>query len=211
MANVQTLLGEVVARLGGRTDIFGRALMWLGDAYFELLLTPRFAFYELDAIAPNVITTVENVRSYALTDIPDCWFILSVRDETSQYRIRRSDVYVFDGLNQVQHSGQIPVRYARFGNALEIDPTPGGAYVLTVRYRKRPPELTNPGTHLLGREWDEPLIALAVIKGYEALEQPDRASAGRQLLEPVLALREDQQMLEDQGAEVTVGVEMMRG
>lgn len=206
MAGYSTLVSEITQRLGNRSDITARVPIWLNDAYMEVLLSPRFAFFELDQ--STTITTADGTRTYSLASITDLWFILSVRDTTNSQRLRRAHVREFD---DIQYTEGQPNRYARFGNTLELDPTPDGTYTLTVRYRKRPSELSDGGSPVMGREWDEVLIALAVLKGREALEQTEQAAGQRQLVEGMLARREEVLVLEDADAEVTMGPDLTGG
>ena len=46
--NVTQIIQEMTWRLGNRSDIVDRTLVWLNDAYFELLMSPRFTYYQLD-------------------------------------------------------------------------------------------------------------------------------------------------------------------
>lgn len=202
MAGYSVLVSEITSRLGNRSDITARVPQWLNDSYFELLLSPRFSFYELDA--STTLTTTASTRTYSLSSVSDLWFILSLRDTTNVRRLRRANVRDFD---EIQHTEGQPTRYARFGSSLEFDPTPDGTYTLTLRYRKRPPELASGSSPLIAREWDEVLIALAVLKGREALEQTEQAAAQRALVEGMMAAREEVLSLEDADADTTIGVE----
>jgi hypothetical protein len=201
MAGVDVLLTEITARLGNRTDIAIRALQWLNDAYFELLMAPRFSFYELDLAASTV--TIAGTASYSLP--ADFWFVLDLTDTTNTKKLHRGHWQEFD--RQTSTSGA-PTRYARFGATFQLDPTPDAVYTLTLRYRKRPAELVAGNATLLGREWDEPLIVLATIKGFEALENREKAATQRALLEPLLTMREDVPELEDMDSETTIAVRM---
>ena len=204
MAGVDALLTEINARLGNRTDIASRSLLWLNDAYFELLMAPRFSFYELDLAATMV--TIAAQASYSLPT--DFWFVLDLTDTTNSRKLLRSHWQEVDRISST--TGQ-PSRYARFGATFQLDPTPDAIYTLTLRYRRRPPDLTTGGSHLLGREWDEPLIVLATIKGYEALESSDKAATQRALLEPLLTMREDVPQMEDMDSETTIRVRLNEG
>ena len=206
MAGITSILAEITARLGNRTDLSARIPVWLNDYYAELLLSPRFAFWELDQ--SSTFVTVASTREYSLSSITDLWFILDVVDETNDRRLDRRHIREFDNIQQPTATDQQPTRYARFSTTLHLDPTPGGIYTIRVRYRKRPTELTAGGSHLLGREWDEPLIVGAVVKGWEALQQTQKAAEQKGLLEAQLAAREEPLSLEDADAEFGIEVEM---
>lgn len=198
--NITQMQQELIWRLGNRTDLDGRSLVWLNDAYFELLLSPRFTYFELDR--QFVFTTTPLQRSYdVVTMVPDLWIILDLRNETFQQKIARFHWSEFD---RKWHVFAIPVRYARYARNIELDPTPDKAYEITMRYRLRPPELEVGGEHLLTREWDEVLITMAVQKGWEALEQWEKATAQKQIVETQLATREEPHGLEDADSETTI-------
>jgi hypothetical protein len=198
--NVNQLQAELTWRLGNRTDIAARTLTWLNDAYFELLLSPRFSYFELDRIF--AFATVPLQRSYnVVAMVPDLWFILDLRNETMQNKLARYHWSEFDRKWRVY---AIPVRYTRYGPNVEMDPTPDKVYDITMRYRLRPAELVAGGASMLTREWDEIIITMAVQKGWEALEQWDKATAQKQIVEMQLGLREEPQKLEDADSETTI-------
>src|SRR5262245_55002216 len=201
--NVNQIIQEMVWRLGNRSDIQPRTLTWLNDAYFELLLSPRFTFYQLDKSVPWV--TEKDTRKYQLSLlVPDYWFILLIRNDTYQTKLRKYDPSEFD---RTYYTSGYPVRYARFADFIELDPTPDAAYNMTVRYRIRPPQLLNGGEHLLTREWDEVITTMAVQKGWESLEQWDKSVAQKNLVEAQLARRFDAFQMDDADSETTIGVE----
>jgi hypothetical protein len=192
---------EVVARLGGRTDIDTRVDIWINDAYFELLLGPLYAFHEIEKQA--TAQTIDTLRAY---DLPsDLWFILSIRDDTNNRKLRRSHWSSFDKRSA---SSGIPNRYARFADTVELDPTPDDAYDLIIRYRIRPDELSSTVAPVTGREWDELITVLSTAKGWEALEQQERAAAQWQLFGRLSRQRMDIAQLEDMDSETTIGVRL---
>lgn len=201
--NVNQILSELTYRLGNRSDLSPRTLTWLNDAYFELLMSPRFVFYAIDrslglnAIAGQYIYQVS-------TNFPDLWFILDVRNENYQIKLKRKDPSEFDRTWKIQG---IPTRYTRFQDQIELDPIPDVDYQLTFRYRIRPIELVQGGDTILDREWQEPLTTMAVQKGWEALEQWDKAQLQKQLVETQFARRFDAFQMDDADSEATIGVD----
>lgn len=197
---------EVVARLGNRSDISSRVERWIAYAYFELLLNPRFSFFELDKSV--LFNTVIGQATYTIgTDIlvnqTNFWFILDLTDTTNAFHLARSHFQVLDRVSST--NGQ-PVRYYRFGMGVVLDPTPDNIYTIQMRYRQRPadPSTTAPTFSGLGTEWEEPLIVLSTIKGFEALDQRQKAQEQRQIFEAVLPTRLDVPTLEDADAETTI-------
>jgi hypothetical protein len=198
--NVNELRSELIWRLGNRTDLAGRSVTWLNDAYFELLLSPRFTFFELDRIYQFETVVMQRVYD-VVTMIPDLWIVLDLRNETMQQKMARFHWSEFDRKWRVY---AVPVRYARYARTVELDPTPDKVYQITMRYRLRPPQLIQDGAHMLTREWDEVLITMAVQKGWEALEQWDKAMAQKQIVETQLGQREEPHSLEDADSETTI-------
>jgi|SRR5438132_5418741 len=201
MAGFTAIQSEVIARLGNRTDLSARSAVWINDAYFELLLNPTFEFFELDL--SSTITTVATTVSYTLPT--DMWFILDLTDTTNSRKLERSHWQVLDRV--VPTSGQV-TRYARFGANIQLDPIPDKAYTLTLRYRKRPGELALGSSTALGREWDEVITLLAVMKGWEALSDHERATIARQLAREAIARRMDVPQLEDMDSTTTLAPQL---
>ncbi|PWT76632.1 MAG: hypothetical protein C5B60_03870 [Chloroflexi bacterium] len=200
---VNQILQEMSWRLGNRSDINPRILTWLNDAYFELLLTPRFTFFQIDRSYTWVAS--RGVYIYQVsTATPDLWFIIDVRNEVYQTKLRRKDPTEFDRTWRIDG---IPERYTRFQDHIEIFPTPDMDYPMTTRYRVRPPELEQGGAHMLTREWDEVLTTMAVTKGWESLEQWDKANSQKTLTELQLSRRFDAFQMDDIDSEATIGVE----
>jgi hypothetical protein len=201
--NVNQILTELTYRLGNRSDLTPRSLIWLNDAYYELLLSPRFTFYAIDRSASLAAPAGQYIYQVSL-NFPDLWFILDMRNENFQIKMRRKDPSEFDRSWKIQG---IPTRYTRFQDQIELDPIPDVDYTFTIRYRVRPPELVQGGETILDREWDEPLTTMAVQKGWEALEQWDKASSQKQLVEVQLARRFDAFQMDDADSEATIGVD----
>lgn len=197
MAGFDSIFNEVSARLGNRNGIDARIAQWINDAYFELLLSPKFRFHELER--SSSLTTEVGVIAYELPT--DLWHILNLRDETNGREIRRND---WINLDRRRNTDGTPNKYTRFGTTIELDPTPDSIITMVLRYKVRPAELVSGGTPIFGREWDEILITMATTKGFDALEQTAQAMQQRQLLEAILAPRMDLLELEDPSAEIAM-------
>lgn len=197
MAGFDAIQTEVIARLGNRTDINARSAIWINDAYFELLMNPRYNFFEIELQA--VAGTLAGQALYSLP--PDLWFILDLRDDTHNIKLQRTHWSVLD---KIQATPGFPVRYARFGMGVQLDPVPNGAFTLHIRYRKRVPELSAGSLLVTPREWDEAITLLAVCKGWDALNNKDQANATRQLFNAAMDNRTDVPTLEDMDAETTI-------
>ena len=201
--NVNQMLQELTWRLGNRSDIQARTLTWLNDAYYELLMSPRFTYYQLDRTTAWVAVVSQRVYQLSTT-FPGIWFVIDIRNDTQEQKLKKFDPTELDRVTRVTGP---PLRYGRYADQIELDPTPDSNYDMTMRWRLRPMELVNGGEHILTREWDEVIITMAVQKGWEALEQWDKSSAQKQIVEVQLARRQDVADLETIDHEITIGVE----
>lgn len=201
MVGFDALKTEVIARLGNRADIDARVERWINYAFFEILLNPRFSFFELDKSIPFLTAIGVNEQSL-LTIAPDLWIILDITDLDNFRHLQRSHYQVLDRVTGTV--GQV-VRYYRFGESVFFDPTPDAAYNMRLRYRRRPDDLTIGSIFAgLGTEWEEPIAVLSTVKGFEALDQNEKAQSARQLFEAILPSRFDVPTLEDADAETTI-------
>lgn len=201
MGTYNDLIEELRQRVGNRTDIDTRLGRWLNDAYFDLLHTPKESFWQLDTSV--TFQTTAAAREYDISGYSNLWFILGIRDETNEREITKWSWKDFD---RRRHTSGMPIRYARFGSSLYLDPTPDAAYTLLLRYRLRVSELSAGSETIVGREWDEPLLHLAAAKAYNGLELFNEAGKQQQLYEAFMHRRQDQEMLEDADAEPTITV-----
>lgn len=206
---------EVLARLGNRTDINARVERWINYAYFELLANPRFYFYEIEDLA--FFNTIANVGTYPLFNISNgtlVWVILGVYDETNRQSLRKSHMIEFERRGQTYMGSYYsptpvvskPTDYTRFSNAVILYPIPDGDYQITMRYRRRPSEASSTDTSFLGlkTEWEELLIALSTLKGFEYLGQTDRAKELREMVEYLMSIREEAFKLDDANLETGI-------
>lgn len=205
MLSYDAIKTELKARLGNRTDIDARMDRWINYAFFEILLNPRFMFYELDKTA--TFNTVAATSEYDLTTIAaDFWHVLDLVDTTNDKKMRRTHWSYIDKV--VPTSGQ-PARYFHFGAKLHLNPVPDAVYGMLIRYRKRPNDLSSGATfESLGTEWEEMFVSLAAVKGFEALKQPEQASVQRQLFELKAATMSDVPGLEDFDSETGLEIAM---
>lgn len=216
MVSVTSMTTEIKARIGNRTDLDQRIIRWLNYAYFELLLNPRIDIFALDK--DTTITTDSTSNRHDLSQsITDLWFILSVRNLLTKRKIYRMHWSQADKLSynaedlgliigNTQHGE--PLRYYRYGSELFFDPAPDGLYGIQIRYRRRPDDLVVGSTfpYDMGSEWEERLITLGTLKGFEALRMTDEAAKQRTLYEQLLRSVDSPQDLEDLDVEHTLEV-----
>lgn len=202
MAVLETITNEVGARLGNRTDIGQRVVIWVNDALYELAHNPRFSFRELDTSTTFTIPT--NITGIDLSNIAgNIWFILIIR--TISHRWRQIHQEEMQDLITAGGTGE-PNRYALHGSLLSWYPGPTQSYNATILYRKRLDALTTGSTIPLPREWEEPLVVLSTIKGLEALQRFEEAGVHRQIYEGLLQQRLSHLELEESQYETTIGV-----
>src|SRR3972149_10900159 len=156
------IYGEVISRLGNRSDITARAKQWVNQAQFSI--ATNYRFFELEVSVTG--STTSSTRTYSLPS--DLRVILSLRDTTNSRKLTQADWRTFDKLNQT--TGK-PSRYTRFGSSIELDPTPDDTYGLSLRYLKRVASMVN-GTDepVLPDEWIEAIILRACWIGALALQ-----------------------------------------
>jgi hypothetical protein len=120
---------------------------------------------------------------------------------TNSRKLRRYHYSQID--NQVPTTGA-PTKYIRFGKQIQLDPTPDAGYEVALRYRRRTNDIGDSSDLLIGTEWEETLIVMATIKGFEALNQKEHAAMQRQLLEQLMSTHVDVPALEDLDSEPTL-------
>lgn len=207
MVSYDVMKTELKSRLGNRQDLDTRMDRWINYAFFEIVSNPRFNFWELDS--DYQFTTVAATAEYDIqSGAGDLHFILDVRDTTNERKLLRTH---WSYLDKVVATSGAPTRYYRFGPNIILEPTPDDAYDITVRYRKRPNDLStnNSSFEGLGTEWEEKIITLAAIKAFEALKLPQEAAGQRQLYEAMLSTMNDVLGLEDYDSETGVQVSLM--
>jgi hypothetical protein len=191
------LKSEITRRLGNRQDLSTRIDQWAMDAFTDLTQSPKASFRELDAsldmIAKQGVTTIDTPA--------DFWFILSLRTAT-----RRLDQVHWQVFDQTYRTQGIPTRYCRYGDRIEIDPIPNQDTPLTMRYRRRLPQLQSGMQIPLEREWHEVLITMTVANGLSALQRFEESTNFQQAIDGDLAMRMDNPELEDDNYETTIGV-----
>lgn len=179
-----------------RTDITDEARECAKDFY--LVLCERVPLEGLETKSPE-LPVQAGVDSYDLTTGPTALTpaltgIMSIRYKAGagrQWRLRRSDTRVYDSV--AFSTGQDPRTYARFGNAIELMPTPqASGPTFRVRYWATP-TLASPNfytTVVAGTPaWQELMRYETLYRLYIVLEQHDKAT---QLVMPMPMPRQPQ-------------------
>jgi hypothetical protein len=188
---------EIIKRLGNRQDLSTRADQWINDAFTDLAQSPKATFRELDALWDFTV-----VAGQSNLDMPgDFWFVLSLRMID-----RKLDQVHWQVLDRTYRTQGMPTRYARYQNRLEFDPVPDKSYDMTMRYRRRLPNLVSGMQIPIEREWHEILVQLTVAKGLEGLQRFEEAAMYNQAIGGSLSSKLDNPLLEDDNYESTIGV-----
>lgn len=120
-------------------------------------------------------------------DAPPILAVLWVRDETSNRRLRRDDLYRF--MDEDETSLGPPARWARDGMRLYLSPVPDGSYKLRIRVKLRHPDITANETILFPRDWHRLLLYRAAELVADTLPNPERATYFAVKAERLLAER----------------------
>lgn len=175
---------ELQWRLGNRTDLgtgsLGRISLWLDAAQIKIA-SCSIACETLDRIAFPFNTTSGQSEYGLLQLIPpatDIIGIFSVRNSTQGVKMARFPWQEYRSLNQ-QAEGP-PLRWARFGNTLALDPQPDsdGPYEILIDYRRNPTR----GISELPNRFQDDWITVAEWIAWKALLKPERAAAAFSLL-----------------------------
>lgn len=166
---------EVILRLGRRldNDFQGRCAQYLNSAIYRIATSfmdvPDLEDYVNILIAPDV-----NEYDLRTTSPPINEFVglKWMKYEKTGYRLRR---FAYDEYKNLVHqaSGD-PVRWARNGYTLCLDPKPNTAgYNLVMQFRRLPQQ----GFLELDSKWHENAIKMAVFIGWSAVMEHERARA----------------------------------
>jgi len=189
---------ELQLRLGNRTDLgsgsANRLAGWLNSAQYRIAacvtaaedLDQTFTFQTVDGQSEydevSIIPPLTNVIG-----------IKDVRNDTTEISCRRFPWTEFRSLSQ-QASGS-PLRWARFGYTIALDPQPNsdGPYTISINYRMQPQF----GLTQLPNWCQEDWITVAEWIGWKALMKPDRANAAVSMLPRSLAINVQQPLDRD--------------
>lgn len=170
---------EIVFRLGKRDDLkaSGQTALWTKLAYVDVSTWWRHV--ELEKRVDFNTVNAQRVYTLANMGASDLRAIISMRNNTTPRRLAHSDVIRNDGITE--SSGSAVVRYARYADAVELDPTPNNVQSIRLRYRKRVAALTNFATQKseLSADFDNFIICRGVWIARGALGETERASLAK--------------------------------
>lgn len=134
----------------------------------EYNLTIGVASYDLTALTPPLAPALNAISSIRLTYGPA---------GSSSVRLRRSSTRLYDSISYSNFNSR-PSTYARWGNAIELNPPPdSSSYTIRIRYFSQctlesPPENT---VAVIRDEWAELIKWELLYRAYYMLDMPEKA------------------------------------
>jgi hypothetical protein len=182
---------QLKLRLGNRDDLaspIDYLTTFVNQAYIDLAtknkfwgLRKNFRFPELETSSP--LTTTAHVAYIAGPS--DMLYPISVWDSTQDKRLPR-----ISWSNYLSRSGRAttssegaPSYWTRYGDSIYFYATPDTTYTENLYYRKIPAVLSNTTDKtVLDAAWDEIILDLATIKGFESIQEFDKVGSWEKIL-----------------------------
>jgi hypothetical protein len=179
-----TFQSDLTFYLGNRGDISAYVGGWINTAYRDLATRDMFWSMSLPSgfIFPQLATSASSntTDGVAYVAMPTDAFVLNtIHDATNDRKLESIPFkeYIEKANRADTDSEGKPQHWTRRGTSIFLYPTPDATYSLTVYYRKVPAAMSG-GTDVtvLGAEWDEPILKLAVIQSLMRLGEYDKAN-----------------------------------
>lgn len=171
--------------LGQRTDLetpVNYYKLWVNAAYLSLTTRDKLFGMNKPFWFPQLETsgTATTTAGVAYVLVPqDALIVRRVMNTTDNAYLKpiTKDEYYRRLSKAVVASRGMPTMYVRLGANIYLSPTPDDSTTsLTIYYRKVPALLSSPtDVTVLGAEWDEPILKLAVIQTHQRLKEHDLA------------------------------------
>jgi hypothetical protein len=172
--------GPTRTELTGTTNYIG---IWVNQALRDLTTKNRYMGLRKNFVFPQLETSTDDttVDGQTYIDVPsDALIVRHLYDTTNNKklsRIRWYDYVDYTDRETTTAEGK-PTEWVRSSNKLYLHPTPDDAYVIDIFYKKLHPELSaDADVTLIGDEWDDVLVQLAVIKGQMWMNDWDKVKA----------------------------------
>ena len=172
--------GPTRTELTGTTNYVG---IWVNQALRDLTTKNRYMGLRKNFVFPQLETSTDDttVDGQAYIDTPtDALIVRHLYDTTNNKklaRIRWYDYVDYTDRETATSEGK-PAEWVRSSDKLYLHPTPDSAYVIDIFYKKLHPALSaDADVTLLGDEWDDIVVQLAVIKGQMWLNDWDKVKA----------------------------------
>lgn len=160
--------GPTRTELTSPTDYIG---IWYNQALKDLTTKNRYMGLRKNFVFPTLETSIADTtvdgQAYIVTP-SDCLIVRHVYDTTNNVKLERINWYTYVSYTdrETATSEGKPNEWIRSAGNIYLHPTPDSAYDLDIFYKKTHPALTlTTDTTLLGDEWDDIVVQLAVIKG----------------------------------------------
>jgi len=158
---------------------------WVNDAYIQITTKNRFWGLKKDFDFPelHVSSTGTNTADGTayINSTASVLYIEEVYDATSNVHLEWMpwSWYISKTDRSNTSAENNPEYWHRRGtvgtNDLFLYPTPDSSYSIIYDFRKRPPVITSAQATLIGAEWDEPILMLALIKGCQRMGMFEKA------------------------------------
>lgn len=156
----------------GSTNMYG---VWINTAYHDITergkfwnLPRRFYFPELET--DDTKTTSDGVAYVAYPD--NCYYPQEIYDTTNNRHLKwRPWTWYVNKTNRSDTSAEgEPAYWTRRASSgsqyIYLYPTPDtDSETITIYFRRKVVDISGTSTTLIGEEWDEPILMLAMIKG----------------------------------------------
>ena len=160
-------------QLGGpsRTELSDYVGIWVNVALKDLTTKNRYMGLRKNFVFPQLETSVSSTtvdgQPYVTTPT-DCVIVRHVFDTTNTFKLERINWYTYISYpdRETAASEGKPTEWVRSGANIYLHATPDDGYDLDIFYKKKHPSLTaTADVTLLGSEWDDLIVQLAVMKG----------------------------------------------
>lgn len=171
---------ELMFALGNRTDLNSYKANWVNTAYLSFCSMRKIAgrrlyLPELEDIDTSKI--IGDGETYVLKPT-SAYVVLGVYDTTNDNELTyKPSKWYFKQEDRADTDNEdAPAFWSPFKNKLYLYPTSDDDYDLEITYRKKPTLLSaSTSTLLIGDEWDEIVLKLAVIQSLRRMRQYERA------------------------------------
>ena len=184
-----TFKSELLWALGGlaSADVNSQEGNWINVAYLDFCSKNKFLRFEVPQTFdfPELNTTTTETGNDGDAYIPkpsDGLLVYAVWDMTNDNELSYKDHswYVAQAGRADASCEARPSCWIPYGDKLYLYPTLNAEYNFRIYYRKRPALLTGTNTTVIGAEWDEPILMLAVIRGFMLLRDFEKAKEWRE-------------------------------
>ncbi len=179
----------VQSRMGGndKWESLGYYALFVNSAYRQLTSRDKIGSSRIEIPELETSASATATDGVAYVAVPsDCISVIEIFDETSDKQLTWIpwSEYISKTDRGDTSAEDAPSYWVRSGSNIYLYPTPDSTYTLTVYYRKRPADLSaDSDVSVLGEEWDDVLLELAVSVGRDWANEPEKAIYSRKLAE----------------------------